>query len=34
MNNLTENINALIKEKGETQDFVASKFGIKQGTFS
>jgi len=34
MVNLTDNINALIKAKGETQDFVASKLGIKQGTFS
>jgi len=34
MVNLTENINALIKEKGETQDSVASKLGIKQGTLS
>ena len=34
MVNLTENINALIKEKGETQDAVASKLGIKQGTLS
>ena len=34
MVNLTENINALIKEKGQTQDFVASKLGIKQGTLS
>jgi len=34
MINLTENINALIKARGETQDFVASKLGIKQGTLS
>ena len=34
MVNLAENINALIKEKGKTQDFVASKLGIKQGTLS
>jgi len=34
MINLTENINALIKSKGETQDFIASKLGIKQGTLS
>jgi transcriptional regulator with XRE-family HTH domain len=34
MVNLTENINALIKEKCETQDSVASKLGIKQGTLS
>jgi len=34
MVNLTENINALIKKSGETQDFIASKLGIKQGTLS
>ncbi|MCL2291022.1 MAG: helix-turn-helix domain-containing protein [Bacteroidetes bacterium] len=34
MIDLTKNINALIKEKGETQDFIASKLGIKQGTLS
>jgi len=34
MVNLTENINTLIKEKGETQESVASKLGIKQGTLS
>jgi len=34
MVNLTENINALIKAKGETQDFIASRLGIKQGTLS
>jgi len=34
MVNLTENINALIKRGGETQDFIASKLGIKQGTLS
>ena len=34
MVNLTENINALIKEKGKTQDFIALELGIKQGTLS
>jgi len=34
MVNLTENINALIKEKCETQESIASKLGIKQGTLS
>lgn len=34
MENLKENINAIIKEKGTTQEVVAEKLGIKQGTLS
>jgi len=34
MLNLKENINSIIKEKRKTQEFVAEKLGIKQGTLS
>ena len=34
MVNLKENIKGLIKKSNKTQDFVAEKLGIKQGTLS